>query len=90
MEGGKRRGMFDVERDPRTVISLFLMPCREKAKVFFFFFKHIKFEILMIYGERKRERKREGEKRRGGGRGFKHDANHLEWGAEVASTACSV
>ncbi len=44
----------------------------------------------MIYRERKSERKREG--REGGvvAGGFKHDANHLEWGAEVASTACSV
>lgn len=36
------------------------------------------------------EKEREG--REGGvvAGGFKHDANHLEWGAEVASTACSV
>lgn len=65
--------------------------CREKAKGCRFFFKHIKFEILMIYRERKSER--ENERGREGGvvaGGFKHDANHLEWGAEVASTACSV
>lgn len=36
--------------------------CREKAKGCRFFFKHIKFEILMIYRERKREREREGER----------------------------
>lgn len=45
----------------------------------------------MIYRERKREQERgkEGEGRVVAG-GFKHDANHLEKGAEVASTACSV
>lgn len=51
--------------------------------------EHIKFEILMIYWERKRGRGKEGEGRVVAG-GFKHDANHLEEGAEVASTACSV
>lgn len=56
--------------------------------------QRIKFEILMIYWERKRASGSEG---KGGGRGggwswggFKHDANHLEEAAEVASTACSV
>ena len=50
---------------------------------------------LMIYREeeRKRESKRRRERGQEGGvvaGGFKHDANHLEWGAEAASTACSV
>lgn len=65
---------------------------REKAKGrLFFLCKHIKFEILMIYRERKRERERKSASEGGVvAGGFKHDANHLEWGAEVASTACSV
>lgn len=48
-----------------------------------------KFGILMIYSVRKRERGEKGEGRVMAG-GFKHDANHLEKGAKVASTACSV
>lgn len=47
----------------------------------------------MIYWERKRGRGSEGrvvaEQGVEGG-GVKHDANHLEEAAEVASTACSV
>lgn len=55
--------------------GFFLCPfCREKAKGCRFFFKHIKFEILMIYRERKREResgreRERGTRGRGGGRG---------------------
>lgn len=48
----------------------------------------------MIYRERKREKGERERQKEGEGRvvagGFKHDANHLEKGAEVASTACSV
>lgn len=67
--------MFEVERDPRAILWLFLMPLLQgESKGVSFFFKHIKFEILMIYRERKREResgreRERGTRGRGGGRG---------------------
>lgn len=81
-----------MERDPEPFYNFFLCPSAGiKQGVVVFFFKHIKFEILMIYRERKRERERKSVSEGGVvAGGFKHDANHLEWGAEVASTACSV